>query len=69
MLKKGDKVVMHTCIEAENPKNEGRIWTCKIDEYTQGEGVYKQNLIFLEGFSGSFSTKFLQKINLESNIK
>ena len=64
MLKKGDKVVMHTCMEAKNPKNDGKIWTCRIDEYTQGEGVYKQNLIFLEGLSGSFSTEYLQKVIL-----
>ena len=64
MLKKGEKVVMYTCMEARNPKYNGKVWTCKTDEYTQGEGVYKQNLVFLEGFSGCFSAKFLQKVNL-----
>lgn len=62
LLKQGDKVVMHTCIESE--KYNGRVWTCRTDEYTRGEGVYKQNLVFLEGFSGSFSTEFLQKVNI-----
>lgn len=62
LLKQGDNVVMHTCIEAE--KYNGKIWTCKTDEYTKGEGVYKQNLVFLEGFSGCFATEYLQKINL-----
>lgn len=31
MLKKGDKVIMHTCLEAE--KHEGKIWVCRTDEY------------------------------------
>jgi len=62
LLKKGNKVVMHTCIEAE--KYNGKIWTCKTDEYIKGEGIYKQNLVFLEGFSGCFSTEYLQKVNI-----
>lgn len=63
-LKKGDKVVMHTCMEAINPNNYGKLWTCRYNEYETGEGVYKQKLIFLEGFVGSFLTKYLQKVNL-----
>lgn len=63
LLKQGDKVVMHTCLESEG-KNYGKVWTCKTDEFTRGKGVYKQDLIFLEGFSGSFSTEFLQKVNI-----
>lgn len=62
MLKKGDTVVMHTCGEAEH--YEGQLWICRTDEYTQGESIYKQNLVFLEGFSGCFATKYLQKVNL-----
>lgn len=62
LLKQDDKVVMHTCIEAE--KYNGKIWACKTDEYTTGEGVYKQNLVFLEGFSGCFATEYLQKVNI-----
>lgn len=63
-LKKGDQVVMHTCGEALFPKNFGKVWTCKTDEYTTGEGLYEQRLVFLEGFSGSFMTEYLQKIDL-----
>jgi hypothetical protein len=63
-LKIGDKVVMHTCGEAEFPKYFGKVWTCKTDEYTTGEGLYEQNLVFLEGFSGSFATEFLQLVDL-----
>lgn len=63
MLRKGDKVVMHTCGEAE--KYRGKIWTCETDEYTVGEGVYKQRLVFLEGFSGCFAVEYLQIVNIE----
>ncbi|AYB39696.1 hypothetical protein [Brevibacillus laterosporus] len=62
-LKKGDLVVMHTCIEAQNPNNYGKIWTCKTDAFRSKGHDYCS--IFLEGFSGSFSTEFLQKVNLE----
>ncbi|WP_345784174.1 hypothetical protein [Paenibacillus lacisoli] len=71
-LKKGDQVVMHTCIEASDPKNAGRIWTCKTDEFTRGKGVYKQSSVFLEGYSGSFAPEFLQKVDLsekEAEVK
>ena len=60
MLKKGDKVVMHTCGEANYYK--GRIWTCRCDEYTSSA---KQQLVFLEGFSGSFLVKYLQIVDLD----
>ncbi|MGA4465925.1 hypothetical protein ACPA2L_25295 [Bacillus bombysepticus] len=61
MLKKGEKVIMHTCDEANHYK--GQIWTCKTDEFANGKGMYKQSLVFLEGFSGSFLVKYLRKIN------
>lgn len=66
MLKKGDKVVMHTCIEANGPNNYGKIWVCKTDEEIryEGQGVLEQRLVFLEGYSGSFKTKYLQKVNI-----
>ena len=60
-LKKGQQVVMHTCMEAEHPIYNGKIWTCKTDSY-----VDKSNneVVFLEGFIGSFSCKFLQVVNI-----
>lgn len=65
-LKAGDTVVMHTCIESENPNNAGKIWTCKTDSFKTGEcfpnGSHES--VFLEGYRGSFSTAFLQKVNL-----
>lgn len=63
-LKKGDRVVMHTCIEAE--VHGGRIWTCSGDQFTRGTGALAQDSIFLEGFSGSFAPEFLQKVILPS---
>ncbi len=63
-LKKGDKVVMHTCGEAEH--YDGRIWTCRTDEEVRykGQGVLEQRLVFLEDFSGSFDANCLQKVNV-----
>lgn len=63
-LKKGDRVVMHTCGEAES--HQGKIWTCKTDQFTRGTGVYEQDSVFLEGYSGSFAPEFLQKVILPS---
>ncbi len=60
-LKKGDKVVMHSCMEANNPKYYGKVWTCQNDSYKNSSG---SELVFLEGFSGSFSVDFLQLVKL-----
>ncbi|MEK5060508.1 hypothetical protein BK126_04560 [Paenibacillus sp. FSL H7-0326] len=63
-LNEGDVVVMHTCVEARNPKNHGKLWTCRTDQFTRGKGVYEQDSIFLHGFSGSFAPEFLQKVDV-----
>jgi hypothetical protein len=60
-LKKGEKVVMHTCLEAELPKYDGKIWTCKTDSFLDRG---KQDVVFLEGFSGYFCTEFLQRVRI-----
>ena len=59
VLLKGDKVVMHTCIEAKH--YEGKIWECTTDSY-DNHGI---ELVFLDGFSGAFWTKYLQKVKIE----
>ncbi|WP_054029204.1 hypothetical protein [Bacillus sp. FJAT-28004] len=64
-LKKGDKVVMHTCVEASNPNYLGKVWTCKTDAFRHKGHNYCS--IFLEGFSGSFSADFLQFVNITIN--
>lgn len=61
-LKQGDKVVMHTCMEHDHPDNFGKIWTCKTDSFRHKGHDYDS--IFLEGFSGSFSTEYLQKVDM-----
>lgn len=64
MLKKGDKVVMHTCGEAEHYK--GKVWTCNSDEFTSSS---KEQVVFLEGFSGYFLVKYLQVVDLKWLLK
>jgi hypothetical protein len=66
-LKKGDLVIMHTCGEALSPKNKGKIWVCESDEFKH-KPSYEYGSIFLKGFSGSFCTDFLEKINVEQNV-
>lgn len=61
-LKKGDKVVMHTCLESKG-KNLGKVWTCHTDSFKCEAGI---EVVFLEGFSGFFHTKFLQPVKLDS---
>ena len=56
---KGEKVVMHTCLEADYFK--GKVWECLTDSYKDRCG---QDVVFLTGFSGSFLTKFLQKVQV-----
>lgn len=63
-LKKGDAVVMHTCIEAEG--HNGQVWICRSDEFTACSGT---SVIFLEGYSGYFATEFLQKVNISKLLK
>lgn len=57
-LKKGDKVVMHTCPESE--KHNGRVWACRTDEYE----MCGSRVVMLEGYSSCFSVRFLQKVNV-----
>lgn len=58
-FKAGDKVKMINCIEAKIYKNT--IWTCLTDSY-----IDKSNdeVVFLDGFSGCFLVKYLQKQTL-----
>lgn len=57
-FKKGDTVVMHSCGEASFYK--GKIWTCQTDSYLDRG---KQEVVFLENFSGCFSAKYLQPVH------
>lgn len=59
MLRQGNKVVMHTCGEAEH--YHGKIWTCSSDEFASSSG---SQVVFLNGFSGYFLVKYLQFVDL-----
>ena len=59
-MKKGDTVVMHTYMEHDHPKYYGKVWTCKSDAFRHKSHDYCS--IFLEGFSGSFSTAQFQEL-------
>ena len=65
-LEKGDYVVMHTCGEASVARNYGKVWTCKSDQFTNYSG---EEVVYLNGYTGYFSVKYLQKINLSSALK
>jgi hypothetical protein len=58
MLKRGDKVVMHTCLEAEH--YDGKIWTVSSKPWN----LCGSEVVLLDGFSGGFATEYLQKVNI-----
>lgn len=53
-FKKGDKVVMVNCGESEH--YAGKVWTCSGNSFRD---INKEEVVFLEGFSGSFHCRFL----------
>lgn len=59
-FKKGDKVIMHSCCEANIPNFKGKIWTCKTDSYLD-KG--KQEVVFIEGFNGCFIVEYLRPVH------
>ena len=56
-FKKGDKVLMHSCIEANEKDHKGKVWECKTDSFLSKSN---SDVVFLNGFSGYFYTKYLQ---------
>jgi len=58
-LKPGDKVKMVNCYEARLEKNQDKVWTVRSEPWKLGHG---EEVILLEGKSGGFATKFLQKV-------
>lgn len=64
-LQKGDKVVMHSCMEAHGDYNYGKIYRCRTDE--MNVEWTSPNVVWLEGYSGAFSAECLQKVRLESD--
>lgn len=59
-LKEGDKVVMHSCFESELPEYRGKVWICRTNSYIDRA---KQEVVFLQGFTGCFAVKFLKHAN------
>lgn len=57
MFKKGEAVVMHSCIESE--KHPTKIWFCASDAVKEGD---KQSVL-LEGYEGSFAVEHLAHAN------
>lgn len=57
-FKKGDEVIMENCYEATFQEYKNKIWICKTDSYLDRS---KQEVIFLEDFSGCFMVKYLYK--------
>ena len=55
-LHKGDKVVMHDCMEAHGRENV--VWECICDSHE----MCGSEVVFLKGYSGSFDTEFLRKV-------
>ncbi|MEC1552569.1 hypothetical protein P9D28_09030 [Bacillus haynesii] len=62
MLKKGDRVVMHSNLQARI--NSGVIWTCECDEFLDYRG---NTVVRLKEF-GDFYTAFLQKVDVEGML-
>lgn len=58
-LKKSDRVVMHKCYEANLLKYKDKLWICQTDSFLS-KG--KEDVVFLEGFSGYFLVKFLLQV-------
>lgn len=56
-LKKGDKVKMHNCGEADFYPNKE--WVCKTDSFKSHSGA---DVVFLEDYSGYFIVEFLKKV-------
>lgn len=58
-FKKGDKVEMFNCYEATLEKNKNKIWICQTDSFLD-KG--KQDVVFIEGFSGYFFAEYLRNV-------
>lgn len=56
-LKKGDKVMMHGCFEADLHRD--KIWTCADDSFLACSG---EEVVFLEGYRGYFCAENLRKV-------
>ena len=56
-FRKGDIVTMHTCHESTIEKYKDKVWICQTGSFLDRS---KQDAVFIEGFSGCFSAKYLK---------
>lgn len=59
-FKKGDKVIMHSCHESTLQEYKDKIWICLTSTFLDKT---KQEVVFLEDFSGYFIAKYLKICN------
>ena len=64
-IKKGDKVIMHSCREANFPKYKDKKIECLSDSFKNINGI---EVVFLNGVSGYFICKYLKKVELKKVI-
>ncbi len=60
MIKKGDKVQMVNCMEADAHKD--KIWTVRTDSFIP-KNYPNELVVMLDGFAGWFACEYLIKIN------
>lgn len=60
-LRKGDRVVMHSSMEAK--QQDGELWTCKNNEFKL-HPTHNYSVLMLDGCSESFATECLQKVDI-----
>lgn len=53
----GDKVIMHTCAEAE--KYKGRVFYVASEPWD----LCGSEVVFLDGYKGGFAIEYLRKVN------
>lgn len=57
-FKKGDTVVMHNCYESTFEEYKDKVFICQTDSFLDRS---KEEVVFLEDFSGYFSAKYLKQ--------
>lgn len=56
-FEKGNKVIMHNCHESTFEEYKDKVWICQTDSFLSKS---KEEVVFLEEFSGYFLVKFLK---------
>ena len=65
IFKKGDNVIMVRCLEAQGAGNE-KVWICRNDSF---KSCSREEVVFLENYSGYFSCKFLELVTPQPEQK